>query len=249
VLDPCTAFVRRALPQQCALCAARAGGALLCPACAAALPRPPPACPVCALPTPAATVCGACATGPPPYVATVAATVYEWPVDRLLQRLKYGGHFALADWAGGMLAAAVRVALGIRAPIARPDVVVALPLAPARQRNRGFNQAQEIAARAARSLALPLGHALQRHGNGPPQAALPWRARRQNVHGAFTVRGEVRGARVALVDDVMTTGATLAEAAHVLRVAGAARVECWVVARTLPPAVDAHSPGDFRWAR
>jgi len=72
---------------------------------------------------------------------------------------------------------------------------------------------------------------------GPPQAALPWTARRANVRGAFAARGDVRGARIALVDDVMTTGSTLAEASRVLIDAGAHRVECWVVARTPPPDV------------
>jgi len=107
---------------------------------------------------------------------------------------------------------------------------------PRRQRERGFNQATEIAARVGRATALPLAAALARVSSGPPQAALPWTARRSNVRGAFVTRAEVRGARIALVDDVMTTGATLAEAARTLVDAGAARVECWVVARTLPPA-------------
>ena len=76
---------------------------------------------------------------------------------------------------------------------------------------------------------------LERIRAGPPQVALPWKARRGNVRGAFAAREDVRGARIALVDDVMTTGATLAEASRTLIAAGAKRVECWVVARTLPP--------------
>lgn len=120
-------------------------------------------------------------------------------------------------------------------PAARPDAVVALPLAPARQRERGFNQAHEIARRIAPGFDLPLLPALARAGTRPPQADLPWHERQRNVQGTFSVAREVRGARIGLVDDVMTTGATLTEAARVLRDAGAASVECWVVARTLPP--------------
>jgi ComF family protein len=228
-------LVRLALPQRCELCVATAHGGLLCAACASALPRVSAACTLCALPSPDGAICGACLADPPPYAASVAALAYAFPVDRLLQRIKYGGRLALADWAGGVLAAAVRPVLARRAAGTGPDRIVALPLAQPRQRERGFNQAREIAARVGEAIALPLAAPLARISGGPPQAALPWAARHRNVHGAFAVRTDVRGARIALVDDVMTTGATLAEAARTLTRAGAARVECWVVARTLPP--------------
>jgi ComF family protein len=226
------ALARLALPQRCALCAAGSGSALLCSECSAALPRTSTACPVCALPTAEAAVCGACLAHPPPYAVTVSALVYSFPTDRLLQQLKYAGRLALADWAGGALANAVLASSATRVV---PDRVVALPLAPVRQRERGFNQAHEIACRVAREFGVPLADALERVGGGPPQAGLSWPERARNVRGAFVARGNVRGARIALVDDVMTTGATLAEAASTLLRAGAAGVECWVVARTLRP--------------
>ena len=84
-------------------------------------------------------------------------------------------------------------------------------------------------------MTLPLATPLMRVAGGVPQTALPWAARRNNVRGAFAVHGAVREMHIALVDDVMTTGATLAEASGALIAAGAARVDCWVVARTLPP--------------
>jgi len=226
---------RAALPQRCALCVAPARDALLCRDCAHALARLPAACPRCALPTPGGATCGACLRAPPPYVATAAALVYAFPVDRLLQQLKYGGRLALAEWAAQALVAAIAPAFWRRIDEARPDRLIAVPLAPARQRHRGFNQAREIAARVACAFDLPVADVLQRTRCGPPQASLPWSARVTNVRGMFTVEGDVSGARVALVDDVMTTGATLAEAAGTLIRAGAAEVECWVVARTLPP--------------
>ena len=115
---------------------------------------------------------------------------------------------------------------------------MALPLAPARQRERGFNQAREIAVHVARRTGLPLSVPLVRVTAGPPQTTLPWARRGRNVRGAFAMSlqagSAVRGKRIALVDDVMTTGATVAEAARTLMSAGAGRVECWVVARTLP---------------
>jgi len=227
---------RAALPQTCALCVAPAGDALVCAACAAALPLLRDACPVCALPGTGGSVCGRCLTHPPPFAATVAPLVYAFPVDRLLQQFKYGGRLAFAEWAAAQLAGAAATALRTRGDGAWPDRVVAVPLSVGRQRERGFNQAQEIAARAARSLGLPVAQPLLRAEGGAPQAALPWSARAKNVRGAFASRADLSGARIALVDDVMTTGATLAAAAAALRGGGAARVECWVVARTLPPA-------------
>jgi len=224
------ALARLALPQACVLCRASARAALLCAACEAALPRVATACPLCALPSPQARVCGACLKHPPPYAATIAALVYAFPVDRLLQALKYGGRIALADWAAQALAAAV--AASDRLVV---DAIVALPLALARQRERGFNQAQEIARRVGAQLALPIATPLVRTGGGPPQAMLAWSQRAKNVRGAFACAGDVRSLRLALVDDVMTTGATLAEAARTLAAAGALRVDAWVVARTPPP--------------
>ena len=234
--DRARRLAQGSLPQACALCAARAGNALLCAACASALPRLPAACPLCASPSAAAAVCGACLAQPPPFAATVAAFVYAFPVDRLLQQFKYGERLALADWAAADLAAAVAASLAGHHDAGRPDFVCAVPLSPARQRERGFNQAQEIAVRTARRLGLPVGRALDRAARGVPQAALRWSERARNVRGAFACRRDVRGLAIALVDDVMTTGATLTEAATTLRRAGAARVEAWVVARTLPPA-------------
>ncbi len=229
------AILRSALPQRCELCAARSGRVLLCDACAADLPAVANACPVCALPTAGPVVCGDCLRAPPPFAETFAALIYAFPVDRLIHRMKYGGNIALVDWAGATLAGVVRAKLAHRGDRERPQQIVALPLSAARQRERGFNQAREIAARVAAVTGLPVTAPLERIGGGVPQAALPWAARRQNVRGAFALRRPVRGVRIALVDDVMTTGATLAEASCVLIDAGAARVDCWVVARTPRP--------------
>ena len=234
-------FVRGArlrAAQRCALCVADAGAGLLCAACAAALARIGAACPACALPSPDGRRCGACLARPPPWSRAIAALVYAFPADRLLIELKYGGRLALADWAGTTLAAAVDASLAARGPGDRPDCMVALPLSPARQRERGFNQAREIATRVAAARSLRLSAPLVRIRGTVPQAALAWANARRNVRGAFAIAADVRGARIALVDDVLTTGATLAEAACELRRAGAADVECWVVARTLRPGGD-----------
>jgi ComF family protein len=224
------AAARSALPQRCTLCCARADDALVCAACEAAMPRIAAPCPMCALPSTHASVCGACLARPPPFAAAVAAYAYAFPVDRLLQALKYGGRLALADWAAGALAAAV--VSGSSSPQHALDAIVALPLAPPRQRERGFNQSDEIARRIAARVGVPFVRALVRTRGGVAQATLPWAARAANVRGAFACVRDVRGLRLALVDDVMTTGATIGDATRALARAGALRIDAWVVART-----------------
>lgn len=247
---------RCALPQSCVLCAAPSGAALLCAACERALPQLDAACPRCALPSPDAAICAACLHDPPPFDAATAAWIYAWPADRLLQAFKYGGRLALAEPFAEALARACRRdrdssdgdasdtgvdggadgdAGGGASKRAWPDALVAIPLTPARQRSRGFNQAQEIARSLGTELALPVAHWLERVRDAPPQAAQGMRGRRGSVRGVFVADPRVAGASVAIVDDVMTTGATLAAAAAALRAAGARRIEAWAVARTPAP--------------
>lgn len=191
----------------------------------------PPACPTCALPQPSGAVCGACLTHPPPFDATIATWVYGEPVDLLIQSFKFQGRLGLADFLAEGLCSRV-LACGQ----AHPDILLPLPLAPGRQRQRGYNQAHELSRRLARRLRLRLEENWARRVlEGVPQSTLPWKERSRNIRGAFAVTGKVAGLHVAVVDDVMTTSATLAEMARVLRAAGAARVSNWVLARTLPP--------------
>jgi ComF family protein len=224
---------RLALPQRCELCAVVSGTELVCNACMRDLPWLSSACPVCALPTSSGGVCGQCLSDPPPFNATIAAFSYAFPIDRLIHSLKYQGRLALAEWCAETILAR-RERVGI---ISRPHRLIALPLAIDRQRERGYNQAQEIARVIGARTGIPLlPRGLSRVRATPPQAALPWAERAQNVRGAFLCELDLSGLMVALVDDVMTTGASLAEAAKVLKSRGAASVENWVVARTLPPA-------------
>lgn len=222
--------LQRALPQVCMLCAAPSGNALLCESCEAALPRIGSACPLCGVPSAVPIICGACLARAPPFEATVAAWVYAFPVDQLLQAFKYASALSLAAAFADELCAAVR-----RRTDARADTIVALPLAPVRQRARGFNQAHEIARRVGAMLRLPVLRGLARVRDSPPQATLAWESRARNVRDAFVGAHSLRGRRIAIIDDVMTTGATLSAAAKAARRAGALAVEAWVVARTLPP--------------
>jgi ComF family protein len=154
----------------------------------------------------------------------VAPFRYQYPLDALIRAYKYGGRLAYARLFGGALAAET---------IPEVEAVVPMPLAPRRLAERGFNQALEIARAAADAAALPLlPFACRKVVETAPQAALPWKERARNVRRAFVCDADLRGKRVAVVDDVLTTGATLNELARVLRKAGAVEVVGWVVART-----------------
>lgn len=214
------------LPQDCLLCAAASGDALLCAECRRDLPRLPAAlCPVCAEASPGGTICGACLKTPPHFDATFAAFRYAFPIDKLVQALKYQRRLATADFlANAMLAAGTPAG----------DLVVPLPLSAQRLRERGFNQAAELARPLARALKLPLElDGCTRSRDTAPQAMLPWKERRRNIRHAFECAIDLGGQSVIVVDDVMTTGATLDEFARTLKAHGAARVSNWVAARTL----------------
>jgi ComF family protein len=119
--------------------------------------------------------------------------------------------------------------------VIRPDYIVAMPLHPVRLRERGFNQSLELARRIAGKLEVSLlSHACRRLRDTPPQTTLTWKERAKNVRRAFTCTQDMAGKHVAVVDDVMTSGASLGEVALALRRAGAREVSAWVVARTLP---------------
>jgi len=217
-----------ALPQACALCAAPCAGALVCSPCRRALPWMGAACPCCASPSPPGTAttapCGRCLAQPPPWARVTAAFAYAYPLDRLVVAMKYRGLVAYADFFAEALAARVNV---------NADALVAVPLTRTRQRERGFNQADEIARRLSRACGIPLHHHLTRVQESPAQAASGRRERMRNMRNAFLANAAARGKRIAIVDDVLTTGATLSAAAHALRHAGAQVVGAFVVARTL----------------
>lgn len=215
----------------CFLCRGAAAG-LLCAACDADLPRlSGPRCPRCALESPSGAVCGRCLAREPHYDATVAALAYRFPADVLVHALKFQGELALAPLLGGLLASAVAAA-----QTGRVDAVVPVPLSPRRLAERGGNQAMELARPAARAAGARLDPGMcERVRDTPAQVGLPHAERAANVRGAFACPVLVAGLSVAVVDDVMTTGATLEEIARTLKAAGAARVVNWVVARTPPP--------------
>ena len=227
-----------------ARCRARAGGRCavcrgwcegdLCACCDARFAFTLPRCGGCALALPGTSddaLCTRCRLAPPPWSRAVAGVDYGYPWDRLLTELKF--HQRL-DAVGALL----RPLLArLQAQHGSGVRVVAVPLSRERLRERGYNQSWELARRLARALALEArADALFRVRDTGPQLGLHRRQRQSNLQGAFVVTPRhaawVRGARIALVDDVLTTGATAQAATRTLRAAGAREVQVWAVART-----------------
>lgn len=214
------------LPRACLLCGATTPEPL-CAACSAELPHlDEQACPCCAeplaMPAPA---CGHCLASPPTFDATFAALRYAYPLDHLVQALKFRRRLASAEFFARAMLAGTRPA---------GDLILPVPLSRQRLHARGFNQALEIARPLARALDFPLDStSLLRTRETPPQSRLPWRIRQRNVAQAFACTRDLSGLNVIVVDDVMTTGATLNAVARTLKDHGAARVINWVAARAV----------------
>jgi ComF family protein len=214
--------------QDCLLCAAAGTDDILCPACAADLPRPPrQSCPRCALPNASGELCGHCLAKPPHFDAALAAYRYDFPVDKLIQSFKYGHRLALGAYFGREIAA-------LGAALAA-DLIMPLPLHDDRLRLRGFNQALELARPLAQARRLPIDtSSCRRVRDTPAQAGLAWHERLGNLRHAFACSADLSGSRIILIDDVMTTGASLDECARTLKLHGAVEVSALVLARALP---------------
>jgi ComF family protein len=221
-------------PAHCLICRASGGAAAgqttdhdLCPACRRDLPWNRSACLRCGLPLPLpADACGHCQRRPPPLTETRAVFRYEAALERLLPRLKFHDDLAAGRLVGGLMAESL-------ANAEQPQALIPLPLHRRRLRSRGFDQTLELSKPLARALRLPLlDDVLIRVRDTTPQSRLNAAARQRNLRRAFAVRpGRVVPAHVALIDDVMTTGATLHAAADALLRAGVMRVDAWVCAR------------------
>ena len=177
---------------------------------------------------------------PPDFDAAFARVDYGFPWDRLIAAFKFHAALDLAPVFAAAIVDARAQGIGGAADEEALPLIVPVPLSDARLRERGYNQAWELARRVARRLGgRAEARLVLRIRDTSHQLALPPDARAGNVRGAFAVEprrlAEVRGRSVALVDDVMTTGHTVAEIARVLKQAGATRVEVWVVARTPRP--------------
>jgi ComF family protein len=226
---PWFAPIAHLLPSQCAVCHSWPSQPV-CHACVTLFAQPTARCRSCALPVPASqTQCGACITERPALDAAYAAVAYAYPWSRLVVEFKFKQH---PGWAGSM-ALLMRSAPWVEPALDAADLVLPMPLSRERLKERGFNQALLLA----RALAPTKTRAqlLLRVQDNPAQSSLSRAQRLRNVQHAFAIdplrQTSIREKRVVLVDDVMTSGATLAAAARSLRRAGAAHIAAVVFAR------------------
>lgn len=230
------------LPWRCTLCGNPGMPGLdLCVDCRRDLPWNTSACPGCARPLPAGAAdsrCGACLSHPPAWDIAFSALHYALPVDGLVQQLKFHGRLARARLLGELLAQALQSER--RTPW--PAALIPVPLHPSRLKERGFNQARELALPLARRFAIPLRDDLARRVRATaPQVGLDAATRARNLRGAFAIAG-TPPAHVALIDDVLTTGSTLTAMSLALRAAGSTQIEVWTPARSTPE----HAPTQTR---
>ena len=216
------------LPASCVLCSrAGVGGRDLCSGCAAELPYMKSSCVRCAIPLPQLGTCGRCQQSAPSFDSAYATFSYQPPIAQLIQGLKFNGRLYNARLLGELMVenlSSQRVEL--------PDVLVPVPLHAARLRERGFNQALELARPIAKNLAVPLvAGCCRRVRSTSAQTGLDAKARRRNLRDAFELVRHVNGTHVAIVDDVMTTGSTVEVLASTLKQAGVKRVDVWLCAR------------------
>lgn len=209
----------------------------ICLGCQTDLPFQATACYRCALPLygiaqdtaqeSSAPLCGRCLNDPPSYDHTLSTFRYAHPVDHLIHDLKFNRKLAIARLLGELMAQELKKR--IRTP---PQMIIPVPLHPTRLRERGYNQATELARPIARELNIPIDYRLcQRQRATAIQSDLPASERLRNVKGVFRVVKKLPVHHVAIVDDVMTTGATVTELAATLRHAGAEKIDVWVCAR------------------
>jgi len=219
---------RFALPARCLVCGdPGSAGRELCDGCRASFADNAIGCARCAIPLPSAVAaCGACQGRPPPWTAIWVPFLYTWPLDGLEARFKFAGSLA----AGRVLSTCWEES---GRPGAMPELLIPVPLHTRRLRERGYNQALELVRPLARRYGVRLAHdVLRRVRATEAQTDLDAALRRRNVSGAFAVQRMPVATHVAVVDDVMTTGSTLAECARVLLAAGVKRVDVWALART-----------------
>ena len=221
------------VPSSCLLCNGYVRGLKpLCHGCEHALPWNTHACLRCAIPMhDAAQVCGQCLQAPPVFQHALCAFRYEPPIAGLLNRFKHSGKLACGHWLAQHLANTIGEHYQTEHMLL-PDCVLPVPLHWRRLRNRGFDQGLEIGKVLARRLNISLSTALRRQRHTDSQQALSREQRQHNLAGAFALRKQLAARRIALVDDVLTTGSTANEISALLQTAGVEEVHVWAIART-----------------
>lgn len=205
----------------------------LCQSCLAKLPILPQTCPRCAktFSTRPEVICGDCLKNPPPFDAAYALFSYQKPITKLIMELKFHERLINAEGLGRLMLAAIQQRWYVNKPL--PDLIIPMPLHRERLKERGFNQALEIARPIAKKLKIAINFtSCLRVKPTLAQATLPANKRSQNIKNAFLVRQDFSGYHLAILDDVTTTGHSIHELAKTLKKAGSPRIDVWFCART-----------------
>ena len=216
-------------PHTCPLCGSRSATPL-CRGCERDMPVLMTACHRCGIGLPTASknqLCGACLTEPPDYQRLLCPYAYQYPVNHLIAALKYQHHLSLIPLLADSLTRHIeKETLSV-------DALLPVPLHLSRIRERGFNQSLEIVRYLASHFSLPILQNVERHKATAIQASLPAQERASNVCDAFRLRAPIYHRRVAIIDDVVTTGSTVNEIAKLLKSAGVEEIEVWCIARAV----------------
>lgn len=219
---------KQIIPQVCLICAARTYGKCICDTCLDMLPYYTLShCPVCGIPTNHPQICATCLRTPPCFARTQIGFHYAYPINKLIQYFKYQGDLTIGQQLGLLWAEQIKHSNSLQT-----DIILPMPSHPSRLRERGFNQAVTLSKVLGTQLDKPvITNACHRIWNTTRQATLDRAARATNLMDAFVCDTSLSGYHVALVDDVMTTGATLYTLAQAALDAGAKTVEIWALAR------------------
>ncbi len=225
----CSGILTRCLPARCPMCRTPATKGF-CEYCLQYLTPVAAHCPLCGTANTNSMLCGQCLIKPPAQDDCIVACIYQQPISRFIQALKYGKQLHMAPALSYTLCRSIE-----KTWTDLPDVIVPVPLHTKRLRTRGFNQALEIARILSNYFSIPLErNALIRTRNTVSQTALSEKARIRNLRGAFNLRDKklLLYEHVAVVDDVITSGSTMDEIAQTLKHAGVKRVSAWAIAKT-----------------
>ncbi len=225
-------FEQLLFPGFCLLCGAPSQrSADICAPCEQELPILGPHCQRCGLPLTTATAsqCGQCLKKAPDFQRLIAGWRYQGSAARLISQFKYQRQHSYGRVLADLLAEQI---LGAYQQQAMPDLLVATPMHWFRRLRRGFNHSEQLASHLSKRLDIPVYRDIRRVRHSKPQQSLNAELRRHNVKSVFKARGMLDGQRVAIIDDVVTTGATANELSRTLLKAGAAQVHIWCLART-----------------
>lgn len=218
------------LPTFCTLCHTNTKGERLCYTCHQELPWQIVACTQCGLPLSHEQICGYCLKNPPCYDHTICLFHYQTPIDKLILSLKFAEKLNHAKLLGDLMAEKLAKHYTDQK---KPDIIIPVPLHPKRLKERGYNQALEIARPVAKKLRIPIEiRHCKRILSTPPQSSVTAKIRRRNIKNAFSVGTLLKYHHVAIIDDVVTTGSTVTELARVLKKAGVHQIDIWCCART-----------------